>query len=187
MGSVDRLGAVPRAISSAGRAPPRQGGGHWFEPSIAHRIWPRVYGAFCVFELVGRGGPRAVFPQTSHMGSPDVAVSIGLNGCPAALGWTCGGRSKPSSSSPGQCYAPEQDGRRDLQGICQPYERREVRITKSALDPGNLGHMDARAMSDLFLGEMPALSRSGILCAETLGREGCPFLRCSTQRCGLAW
>ena len=26
-----------RAISSAGRAPPRQGGGHWFEPSIAHR------------------------------------------------------------------------------------------------------------------------------------------------------
>src|SRR5271166_4062909 len=26
----------PRAISSAGRAPPRQGGGHWFEPSIAH-------------------------------------------------------------------------------------------------------------------------------------------------------
>src|SRR5206468_559444 len=25
-----------RAISSAGRAPPRQGGGHWFEPSIAH-------------------------------------------------------------------------------------------------------------------------------------------------------
>ena len=28
--------ADPRAISSAGRAPPRQGGGHWFEPSIAH-------------------------------------------------------------------------------------------------------------------------------------------------------
>ena len=27
---------VSRAISSAGRAPPRQGGGHWFEPSIAH-------------------------------------------------------------------------------------------------------------------------------------------------------
>ena len=25
-----------RAISSVGRAPPRQGGGHWFEPSIAH-------------------------------------------------------------------------------------------------------------------------------------------------------
>ena len=28
--------ATSRAISSAGRAPPRQGGGHWFEPSIAH-------------------------------------------------------------------------------------------------------------------------------------------------------
>src|SRR5205814_9660404 len=26
-----------RAISSAGRAPPRQGGGRWFEPSIVHR------------------------------------------------------------------------------------------------------------------------------------------------------
>jgi hypothetical protein len=26
----------PRAISSAGRAPARQAGGHWFEPSIAH-------------------------------------------------------------------------------------------------------------------------------------------------------
>ena len=30
------LPRVPRAISSAGRAPSRQGGGHWFEPSIAH-------------------------------------------------------------------------------------------------------------------------------------------------------
>jgi hypothetical protein len=30
----------PRAISSAGRAPPRQGGGHWFEPSIAHYEGP---------------------------------------------------------------------------------------------------------------------------------------------------
>ena len=29
--------ATSRAISSAGRAPPRQGGGHWFEPSIAHQ------------------------------------------------------------------------------------------------------------------------------------------------------
>src|SRR5215203_4105577 len=27
---------APRAISSAGRAPARQAGGHWFEPSIAH-------------------------------------------------------------------------------------------------------------------------------------------------------
>ena len=151
----------PRAISSAGRAPPRQGGGHWFEPSIAHRIWPRVYGAFCVLGLVGRRSPEAVFPHTSHMGSPDVAVSIGLNGCPAALGWTCGGRSKPSSSSPGRCYAPEQDGWRDLQRIRQPNERRDARITQSTLDPRDLGHMDARAMADLFLREAPPLPRSG--------------------------
>jgi hypothetical protein len=31
-----RLEPILGAISSAGRAPPRQGGGHWFEPSIAH-------------------------------------------------------------------------------------------------------------------------------------------------------
>src|SRR5690349_4321897 len=30
------ISPTPGAISSAGRAPPRQGGGHWFEPSIAH-------------------------------------------------------------------------------------------------------------------------------------------------------
>lgn len=41
------------------------------------------------------------------------------------------GLSNPSSSSPGRCYAPEEDSRRDLQGICQSHERREVRITKS--------------------------------------------------------
>ena len=34
-----------RAISSAGRAPPRQGGGHWFEPSIAHQK-VRICGPF---------------------------------------------------------------------------------------------------------------------------------------------
>ena len=27
-----------RAISSVGRAPPLQGGGHWFEPGIAHHF-----------------------------------------------------------------------------------------------------------------------------------------------------
>src|SRR6059058_4852616 len=34
----------PGAISSAGRAPPRQGGGHWFEPSIAHSGSPAPAG-----------------------------------------------------------------------------------------------------------------------------------------------
>ena len=38
------LPRVPRAISSAGRAPPRQGGGHWFEPSIAHSAAPAASG-----------------------------------------------------------------------------------------------------------------------------------------------
>jgi hypothetical protein len=37
-----RLAMLPvsRAISSAGRAPARQAGGHWFEPSIAHEEGP---------------------------------------------------------------------------------------------------------------------------------------------------
>src|SRR5262249_31718820 len=30
--------AIPRAVSSVGRAPARQAGGHWFEPSTAHLI-----------------------------------------------------------------------------------------------------------------------------------------------------
>ena len=31
------LGLLSRAVSSAGRAPARQAGGHWFEPSTAHQ------------------------------------------------------------------------------------------------------------------------------------------------------
>ena len=30
----------PRVISSAGRASPLQGEGHWFEPSITHQFGP---------------------------------------------------------------------------------------------------------------------------------------------------
>src|SRR6516225_3808115 len=40
----------PRAISSAGRAPSRQGGGHWFEPSIAHHGNAREIGRFSLSE-----------------------------------------------------------------------------------------------------------------------------------------
>src|SRR4051812_49469800 len=49
--SLPRLGSLapPRAISSAGRAPPRQGGGHWFEPSIAHCERPASAGLFCLW------------------------------------------------------------------------------------------------------------------------------------------
>src|SRR6218665_963736 len=42
-GSLLRYPPRPRrAVSSVGRAPPRQGGGHWFEPSTAHfaaQLW----------------------------------------------------------------------------------------------------------------------------------------------------
>jgi hypothetical protein len=58
------------------------------------------------------------------------------------------------------CHTLEQDGWRNLQRTCQPNKCREARITKSALDPRHLGHVDARAMADLFLREMLSLSRS---------------------------
>ena len=45
-----------RAISSAGRAPSRQGGGRWFEPSIAHS-------PICRYVLVTGEPARAAFPQ----------------------------------------------------------------------------------------------------------------------------
>ena len=35
--------AVSRAVSSVGRAPARQAGGHWFEPSTAHSSEARSY------------------------------------------------------------------------------------------------------------------------------------------------
>ena len=37
---VQDVGLAARAIGSVGRAPPRQGGGHRFEPSIAHSDSP---------------------------------------------------------------------------------------------------------------------------------------------------
>ena len=58
-------------------------------------------------------------------------------------------------------YAPEQDGRRDLQSVRQSNERRDARITQSALDPRDLGHVNTRAVTDLFLSKAPSLSRSG--------------------------
>src|SRR5436190_16913526 len=38
--------ALARAVSSVGRAPARQAGGHWFEPSTAHSRKPRKAGLF---------------------------------------------------------------------------------------------------------------------------------------------
>src|SRR4051794_41561549 len=54
--------AASRAISSAGRAPPRQGGGHWFEPSIAHFLSPRP-------ARVSAFKRRFVGPRWGHFGS----------------------------------------------------------------------------------------------------------------------
>src|ERR1700760_1566222 len=64
-----------RAISSAGRAPPRQGGGHWFEPSIAHLESPapagfRRFGGAPRPEHLSSGGGRAYRPSPSGRGVP---------------------------------------------------------------------------------------------------------------------
>jgi hypothetical protein len=66
-----------------------------------------------------------------------------------------------SSALPLLVDPSEQDGWRDLQGVCEPNERRDARITQSTLDPRDLGHVDARAVTDLFLRKAPSLSRSG--------------------------
>src|ERR687884_1013281 len=61
----------PRAISSAGRAPPRQGGGHWFEPSIAHLRKPRRGGVSSFWLGRDRGVAVALprRPQRRQRGS----------------------------------------------------------------------------------------------------------------------
>ena len=58
--------AASRAISSAGRAPPRQGGGHWFEPSIAHLRKPRCGAVFGVLE------PLRGSNQVANAGEPSL-------------------------------------------------------------------------------------------------------------------
>jgi hypothetical protein len=41
--SKNCLFAGQRAVSSVGRAPARQAGGHWFEPSTAHSLVCQSY------------------------------------------------------------------------------------------------------------------------------------------------
>ena len=65
----------------------------------------------------------------------------------------------PLPSRSGWRNTPEQDGWRDLQRVCEPKERRDARITESALDSRHLSCVDTRPMADLFLREVPPLSR----------------------------
>jgi hypothetical protein len=52
-----------RAVSSVGRAPARQAGGHWFEPSTAHLGKPRISG---VFAFRDGNASRAMLARCSH-------------------------------------------------------------------------------------------------------------------------
>src|SRR4051794_4872278 len=45
---------TPREVSSVGRAPARQAGGHWFEPSTAHSYKTRASGSYPI--LAGKIG-----------------------------------------------------------------------------------------------------------------------------------
>ena len=130
-----------------------------------------VTGLFAFPGLLVEGAQRP-FSHIFPTWAPDTAVGIGLNGAPLTPRLDVYALLKPLPSGTGRCNAPEQDGRRDLEGVRQPDERRDAGIAQSALDPGNLGHVDARAMADLFLSEMPALSRSGdVLCEDIEGRH----------------
>src|SRR5947208_13286735 len=59
-GTIDQTGAV----SSVGRAPARQAGGHWFEPSTAHLRNPLQIAGFFVKEPSSRSTERGVWQQT---------------------------------------------------------------------------------------------------------------------------
>ena len=50
----------PRAVSSVGRAPARQAGGHWFEPSTAHTEIPAQAGFLCHRAVVNAVEPAGV-------------------------------------------------------------------------------------------------------------------------------
>lgn len=78
------------------------------------------------------------------------------------------GRGCAVSAGACRCHAPEQDGGRDFQSVRQSNERRDARITQPSLDPRDLGHVDARAMADLFLRETLSLSRSGDVLREDI-------------------
>ena len=73
---------LPRAISSAGRAPPRQGGGHWFEPSIAHRRKALPIPGFWLFAFLG----PSVVPVWFHF-RPEGGRQGGVAGRPVACAW----------------------------------------------------------------------------------------------------
>jgi hypothetical protein len=82
--SVPLLALRPRAISSAGRAPPRQGGGHWFEPSIAHSREPRCVGA-SVVSAASSSDQRGTDRQVSQTkGAPTAPAPGGAAPGPSA-------------------------------------------------------------------------------------------------------
>src|SRR5215212_10273544 len=86
--------ATSRAISSAGRAPPRQGGGHWFEPSIAHLPRnPRSHAGFVVPEVAEQPAPTTALGGASPQSSPQ-SPPASIGGPPAAgrTGWLFGAR-----------------------------------------------------------------------------------------------
>ena len=55
---------IPGAVSSVGRAPARQAGGHWFEPSTAHLGKPRYGG---VFSFADRRSNRLITTRGNRM------------------------------------------------------------------------------------------------------------------------
>jgi hypothetical protein len=79
------------AVSSAGRAPALQAGGHWFEPSTAH-LWNRPQGRDFFRDLVGGSAGHATWKRVgSHCGLKSLAgmrrgVQVICVGSPDELG-----------------------------------------------------------------------------------------------------
>ena len=76
-----------RAISSAGRAPSRQGGGRWFEPSIAHYKSPAIAGFFDALLAQMRLTASADTPSDSKRMFAPECQRCGLVSWDQALKW----------------------------------------------------------------------------------------------------
>src|SRR5204863_76859 len=66
------------AVSSVGRAPARQAGGHWFEPSTAHSLKALVTEGLCRLRSqrgLARGNKMATVPAREHQRAPSRAVA----------------------------------------------------------------------------------------------------------------
>ncbi len=69
------------AISSVGRAPPLQGGGHWFETGIAHHLLKSVKLALVLFYLINKNGHKTFHFMTALLSNFWIKLALNLTLC----------------------------------------------------------------------------------------------------------